>query len=322
MSNLVHCMVCFTFPVPDLKFYLSSCGHVVCFKCVQKGALALKCKVCQKDNPQVVEINSSMKPELRELFTPMQSFSSVVDEINQVLDFQNGHRMRLMKHLQSKSSSVETLQRACKEEMRKKNQYKADLQRISIEYKKKCKETIALKDQIVKMNSCALNLNDLTSDPFRTPVMEKGKPRSFTTSTPYKHPRRKDEDSTESPMMLNNQSSNSTSFASVGIPLTSMDSGGEISKLAHMTSAMCRSSTISAADTLQTDMNSEEDSSSSIFPSSRALFPFSEGHGQSGDTSASNDSNSAKTPATKKSKLDIMSKTQPLPMKYARPEFH
>ncbi|VDO30865.1 unnamed protein product [Haemonchus placei] len=281
MSNLVHCMVCFTFPVPDLKFYLSSCGHIVCFKCVQKGALALKCKVCQKDNPQVVEINSNMKPE---------------------------------------SNSVEMLQRACKEEMRKKNQYKADLQRISVEYKKKCKETIALKDQIVKMNSCALNLNDLTSDPFRTPTMEKGLPRSFTTSTPYKQPRQRDEDSTESPMMLTNQSGSSTSFASVGIPLTSMDSGGEISKLAHMTSAMCRNSTIS--DTLQTDRNSEEGSSSSLFPGSRTLFPFTEGHGQSGDTSTSNDSNSAKTPATKKSKLDIMSRTQPLPMKYARPEFH
>ncbi|KAK6043024.1 hypothetical protein COOONC_19471 [Cooperia oncophora] len=102
MSSFVHCMVCFAFPAADLKFYLSTCGHVACLKCVQKGAMTLRCKVCQKNNPQVLEINRNLKPELRQLFAPLEDFSTIVREVTRVADFQNGHRMRVMRHLQSK----------------------------------------------------------------------------------------------------------------------------------------------------------------------------------------------------------------------------
>ncbi|KAK5978288.1 hypothetical protein GCK32_001157 [Trichostrongylus colubriformis] len=125
MSSFVHCMVCFVFPVPDLKFYLSTCGHVACFKCVQKGVMTLKCKVCQKESPRVLEINRNLKPELRQLFAPLVDFSTIVREVTHSLDFQSTHRIRLMRHLHNKSSSFEALQKFCREEVRKKNQYKS-----------------------------------------------------------------------------------------------------------------------------------------------------------------------------------------------------
>ncbi|KAK5978259.1 RING-type domain-containing protein [Trichostrongylus colubriformis] len=176
---------------------------------------------------------------------------------------------------------------------------------------------MALKNQIVKMNSCTMNLNDLTSDPFLTPVAGKlhGQ-RSFTTSTPYKHPRHRAEDVTESTMMTTNQTDTSPSFATAGIPLVSMDSGGEISKLARMTSAMCRNTDCSVDDSLRKDVHPRPN-----FANTDTIFSSSEGSSVHGnvDTSTSNENSSTKTPATKKSKLDIISKTQPLPMKSACP---
>ncbi|KAK6043025.1 hypothetical protein COOONC_19470 [Cooperia oncophora] len=64
--------------------------------------MTLRCKVCQKNNPQVLEINRNLKPELRQLFAPLEDFSTIVREVTRVADFQNGHRMRVMRHLQSK----------------------------------------------------------------------------------------------------------------------------------------------------------------------------------------------------------------------------
>ncbi|KAK6028523.1 hypothetical protein OSTOST_05433 [Ostertagia ostertagi] len=225
------------------------------------------------------------------------------------------------------SSNFDALQKFCKEEMRKKSKYKADLDRVSAEYKKKCKEVATLKNQIVKMSSCTVNLNELTSDPFRTPVAGKDHgQRSFTTSTPYAHPRQRPEDVTESTMMTTNHTDSGNSFGALGIPLVSMDSGGEISNLARMTSAMCRNGNNSTNDTLEKDKRIDERGFYPLFSSSETVLPSSESsnihgktRGQDVDTTSSNDNCSAKTPATKKSKLDIMSKTQPLPMKSASP---
>ncbi|VDO18318.1 unnamed protein product [Heligmosomoides polygyrus] len=155
MSNFVHCMVCFVFPSEGVKFYLSSCGHIACVKCVQKGSMTLSCKVCLKDNPQILEINRNLKPELRELFTPLDDFSKIVHEIGQVLDFQDAQRQHLMRHLQTKNNTFDKMQEFCKEEMKKKTQYKEALMRAKVEYKKKCDEIQELKSKLNKMERCS-----------------------------------------------------------------------------------------------------------------------------------------------------------------------
>ncbi|VDL87251.1 unnamed protein product [Nippostrongylus brasiliensis] len=100
MSNFVHCMVCFVFPVEGVKFFLSTCGHVACVRCVQKGAMTLKCKVCRKDNPQILEINRNLKPHCA-----------------------NMEKIQLGKEKELRGR-FEKLQQFCKEQMGKKQQYK------------------------------------------------------------------------------------------------------------------------------------------------------------------------------------------------------
>ncbi|KAL6742709.1 hypothetical protein Aduo_015832 [Ancylostoma duodenale] len=192
--------------------------------------MTIKCKVCQKDNPQILEINRNLKPQLLELFTPLtDGFSKVVRDIGRISDFQNGHRQRLIRHLHIKSCNFEKLQTFCKEEIKKKNQYKQDFHRLSVEYKKKCEETTELKAKINKMKNTTLELNDVTHDPFRTPVSgEVRDQRSFLTSTPYKHPHRYAEDVTETTISATHQTDSTISFAACGIPVVSTDSGGEV----------------------------------------------------------------------------------------------
>ncbi|VDM78110.1 unnamed protein product [Strongylus vulgaris] len=132
-----------------------------------------------------------------------------------------------MRHFHSKSDNFVKLQTFCKEEIKKKNQYKQELYRIRTEYKRKCEEAAELRARLGKMQNCTLNLNDMTHDPFRTPIS--GRPpdqRSFLTSTPYGNHKRGD--ISESTISAMRQTSDSTSsFAAFGIPVVSMDSDGE-----------------------------------------------------------------------------------------------
>ncbi|CAJ0591213.1 unnamed protein product [Cylicocyclus nassatus] len=325
MSSFVHCMVCFVFPTQDLKFFLSGCGHVACYKCVEKGSMTIKCKVCMKDNPQILEINRNLKPELVELFTPLSDgFSKVARDLTRIIDFQYGHRQRLMRHISQKNDNFEKLQNFCKEEIRKKNQYKQELYRIRTDYKRKCEEAEQLKARLSKMQNCTLNLNDMTHDPFRTPIS--GKPpdqRSFLTSTPYG----RSTDVSESTISGTRQTDSTSSFAAFGIPVVSMDSDGEITKLAHLTSALCRKDETlkndSCTGTKRIDIAASSDESkgqSFVRPQSKnTVFRDSDKKPPDGSTKVKTMNPPCQTskaaPVTKKSRLDILSKTQPLPLK-------
>ncbi|ETN80856.1 hypothetical protein NECAME_02255 [Necator americanus] len=161
------------------------------------GSMTIKCKVCLKDNPQILEINRNLKPQLLELFTSFtDGFSRVVRDIGHISDFQNGHRQRLMRHFHIKSRNFEKLQTFCQEEIKKKNQYK--------------------------------HLNDMTHDPFRTPVSTKASDqRSFMTSTPFKYPRKYAADITESTMSATRPTDTTVSFTALGEPTVSIDPGEE-----------------------------------------------------------------------------------------------
>ncbi|KAJ1352926.1 hypothetical protein KIN20_009436 [Parelaphostrongylus tenuis] len=287
--------------------------------------MTLKCKVCQKDNPQILEINRNLKPELADLFTPLTpGFSKITRDVGYTFDFQNTHRQRLIRHLQSKSSNFERLQQFCKDEIKKKNQYKQDLQRVKLEYKKMCEEAMRLKATIANISNRTSSLNDLTHDPFRTPVTGRvPQQRGFVTSTPYNN----SEDLTEGNIFTTNQTDSSASFSAAGIPVVSVDSGGEVSKLAHMTSAMFTESSMKNVQT-KFDVKVDENvtgSHATSRPFFGGAFPVSQqstqnkvvsnkDHSHQGNFSTSSAHFASKTPA-KKSKLDIMSKTQPLPLK-------
>uniref|UniRef100_A0A0K0D3F4 Uncharacterized protein n=1 Tax=Angiostrongylus cantonensis TaxID=6313 RepID=A0A0K0D3F4_ANGCA len=120
------------------------------------------------------------------------------------------------------------LQQLYRDETRKKNQYKQDLQRLKVEYKKKCEEAVQLRAKIANISSRPTSISDVTHDPFRTPITGRvPQQRSFITSTPYN----RTEDLTEATTFATNQTDSSASFSAAGIPLVSLDSGGEVLKL-------------------------------------------------------------------------------------------
>ncbi|KAK6753007.1 hypothetical protein RB195_012549 [Necator americanus] len=299
MTSFIHCMICFAFPAPDLKFFLSGCGHVACFRCVQKGSMTIKCKVCLKDNPQILEINRNLKPQLLELFTSFtDGFSRVVRDIGHISDFQNGHRQRLMRHFHIKSRNFEKLQTFCQEEIKKKNQYKQELHRLRVEYKRKCDETAELRAKITKLKNCTLDLNDMTHDPFRTPVSTKASDqRSFMTSTPFKYPRKYD--ITESTMSATRPTDTTVSFTALGEPTVSIDPGEEVWD--HLMDAVSLYS------------YHRDDPSSGIVTCLNSKNPFVSG--TPAERKESDVQIPVKAPVTKKTRLDMMSKTQPLPLK-------
>uniref|UniRef100_A0A1I7XNF8 Glutathione-specific gamma-glutamylcyclotransferase n=1 Tax=Heterorhabditis bacteriophora TaxID=37862 RepID=A0A1I7XNF8_HETBA len=189
----------------------------------------------------------TLKCKLCELFTPFSdSLMRVERDIGHTIEFQQGHRQRLMKYLQSRvslkkditayesvtlimvifqSNNFEKLQLFCKDEMRKKNEYK--------------------------------HLNNITHDPFRTP-MPGVNHRSFVTSTPYHQIRQGSDDNSIATMQtstISNQT-DSASFAAAGILLAPMDNNSDVSNLVRMTSTMCAY----ASSVEQNDSRSRSDS--------------------------------------------------------------
>ncbi|KAJ1352925.1 hypothetical protein KIN20_009430 [Parelaphostrongylus tenuis] len=191
-----------------------------------------------------------------------------------------------------------------------------------------CEEAMRLKATIANISNRTSSLNDLTHDPFRTPVTGRvPQQRGFVTSTPYNNSRASGEDLTEGNIFTTNQTDSSASFSAAGIPVVSVDSGGEVSKLAHMTSAMFTESSMKNVQT-KFDVKVDENvtgSHATSRPFFGGAFPVSQqstqnkvvsnkDHSHQGNFSTSSAHFASKTPA-KKSKLDIMSKTQPLPLK-------
>ncbi|CAI4222699.1 unnamed protein product [Auanema sp. JU1783] len=186
MTDLLHCMICFSRPAGRNKFFIASCGHTFCHACVAENLSHpwSKCKKCGKEGTRLLEINSSLPPEVRELFLPLdQTLNTFIKDINRTLDFQSGHRNRMMKQLRAKKEQLEKLEHFCKIEMKKKEAYKQEMIKLQ-EFKKKA---VSVMQELKKQNEMTErkkgphNATILASN-FQTPGP--GKHRSFVTSTP------------------------------------------------------------------------------------------------------------------------------------------
>ncbi|KJH53684.1 hypothetical protein DICVIV_00113 [Dictyocaulus viviparus] len=255
--------------------------------------------------------NYTFRLKLRDLFTPLTSgFSKIARDVGHAFDFQNGHRQRLIRHLQAKSCNFDKLQQFCKDEIRKKNQYKQDLLRIKAEYKKKCEEAMELKAKIANISNRTTSIGDTSNNPFRTPTCGAKVPhRSFITSTPYSH-------SINSGILGQTSVIQLRSLSTEQILAPHLQQPGSpyylwtlvervlqlnydkfcfhVSKLVHMTSTMF-------ADT------SVKNTQKSVRSGKDCI--------QQDKLATSNAHFMGKIPASKKTKLDLISKTQPLPLK-------
>ncbi|XP_031751160.1 probable E3 SUMO-protein ligase RNF212 isoform X1 [Xenopus tropicalis] len=103
MSGLaVLCNVCFQKPVSDTTRYaLTSCGHVVCEHCLQKGKKE-ECTVC-RTSCRIIFLSNQTNPEIKMLFMDINSLCKQFSkEFAQVCEFQESHRKRLQTYYNGK----------------------------------------------------------------------------------------------------------------------------------------------------------------------------------------------------------------------------
>ncbi|VDN55179.1 unnamed protein product [Dracunculus medinensis] len=103
MSDWLHCNNCFHLPGQkneNLPFFFTSCGHLICRKCLSTTASVGVCRICQK-RASIIEINRNLRADLQMYFrNPKDLLEQYVKNLNVVLEFQGGHRNRLAKALQ------------------------------------------------------------------------------------------------------------------------------------------------------------------------------------------------------------------------------
>ncbi|NWX54670.1 RN212 ligase, partial [Promerops cafer] len=107
MAVPVFCNSCLCEPRnPTPRFCLTSCGHVFCEVCLQKGKKD-ECLVCRSACRTLV-LSKEVSPDIQSLFMPVDVLSKKYSkEISQVSEFQEKYRKRLLKYHKQKIAKLE-----------------------------------------------------------------------------------------------------------------------------------------------------------------------------------------------------------------------
>ncbi|GMR59163.1 hypothetical protein PMAYCL1PPCAC_29358, partial [Pristionchus mayeri] len=118
-SDWIHCNSCQAIPSKDVQFIFTSCGHIVCNKCISKIPNSTLCTYCNK-NAKFMEINRSLKPEMQMFFrNPRDLANEYMKNLASVLDFQHGHRSRFSRAQQEKANKMTKFAAAAQGEIKK-----------------------------------------------------------------------------------------------------------------------------------------------------------------------------------------------------------
>eukprot|EP00794_Sanderia_malayensis_P010695 gene10694-11832_t len=91
MADWVHCNSCFKQPFEvKIQFNLTNCGHIYCENCLRQASEF--CQLC-KQKASCIPLSNKMKPEVEKFFV---SPREKIKQIMEVMDFQDGHRQRLL----------------------------------------------------------------------------------------------------------------------------------------------------------------------------------------------------------------------------------
>ncbi|XP_009946931.1 PREDICTED: probable E3 SUMO-protein ligase RNF212, partial [Leptosomus discolor] len=107
MSVQVFCNVCFCEPrKPTPRFSLTSCGHVVCEICLQKGKKD-ECLICRSPCRTLV-LSKQTSPDIQSLFMGIDTLCKKYSkEITQISEFQEKHRKNLLAYHRQKTVKLE-----------------------------------------------------------------------------------------------------------------------------------------------------------------------------------------------------------------------
>ncbi|NXR98538.1 RN212 ligase, partial [Oxylabes madagascariensis] len=91
---------------PTPRFYLTSCGHVFCEVCLQKGKKD-ECLVCRSACRTLV-LSKETSPDIQSLFMRVDVLSKKYSkEISQISEFQEKYRKRLFTYHKQKIAKLE-----------------------------------------------------------------------------------------------------------------------------------------------------------------------------------------------------------------------
>ncbi|XP_028314975.1 putative E3 SUMO-protein ligase RNF212 [Gouania willdenowi] len=116
MPRWICCNSCFLHPNADRKLAVTSCGHVICSVCYQRGKPG-KCLICSA-KCQVSALSNKSSPDVKALFSDINVIATKhLAEISKVLMFQTRHQSRLMAHYQQKNEKQEEVLVRMRQEM-------------------------------------------------------------------------------------------------------------------------------------------------------------------------------------------------------------
>ncbi|XP_009469973.1 PREDICTED: probable E3 SUMO-protein ligase RNF212 [Nipponia nippon] len=107
MAVPVFCNVCFCEPCkPTPRFSLTSCGHVICEICLQKGKKD-ECLICRTPCHTLL-LSKQTNPDIQSLFMGIDMLcKKYSEEITQISEFQEKHRKHLLAYHRQKTVKLE-----------------------------------------------------------------------------------------------------------------------------------------------------------------------------------------------------------------------
>ncbi|NXO38144.1 RN212 ligase, partial [Locustella ochotensis] len=123
MAVAAFCNSCLCEPrSPTPRFFLTSCGHVFCEVCLQKGKKD-ECLVC-KSACRTLVLSKETSPDIQSLFMRVDVLlKKYSKEISQISEFQEKYRKRFLKYQQQKIAKLE-------ESLKKVTQQMQQIQRV------------------------------------------------------------------------------------------------------------------------------------------------------------------------------------------------
>ncbi|XP_027865554.1 putative E3 SUMO-protein ligase RNF212 isoform X5 [Xiphophorus couchianus] len=116
MSYWVCCNSCFLCPSPERKLAVTSCGHVICSVCYQKGSHG-RCLICSSQC-QVSPLSDKSSSDVKALFSDIGVMATRhLTEISKVVAFQARHQKRLLNYYKQKNHKLEDMLVTIKQEM-------------------------------------------------------------------------------------------------------------------------------------------------------------------------------------------------------------
>ncbi|XP_047441474.1 probable E3 SUMO-protein ligase RNF212 isoform X3 [Mugil cephalus] len=116
MSFWVCCNSCFLSPSADRKLAVTSCGHIICSLCYQKGKQG-ECLICSA-KCQVLALSDKSSSDVKDMFSDINLVASkYLTEFSKVIAFQTRHQKRLLTYYQQRNDKQEEILVKMRQEM-------------------------------------------------------------------------------------------------------------------------------------------------------------------------------------------------------------